>query len=59
VKSKAAKAKSITRDKWDILAEEMRREGNKLTDAQRRHYRDLAFRIIYGQDYTLPGGKES
>jgi hypothetical protein len=52
VKVKSAKTKAISPVDVDKLSEEMRQRGNKLTDQERRKYRDQALRIIYSSDAT-------
>lgn len=52
MKVKSAKTKVVSAADVDKLSEEMRQRGNKLTDQERRKYRDQALRIIYSSDAT-------
>lgn len=52
MKVKSAKTKTSPKIDWDKLSEEIRQEGNKLTDEERRKYHDQALRIIYSSDAT-------
>lgn len=54
MKKKAAAASRKKPINWEAVCEENRQQCNKLTDAERRRFRDHALRLIYSADAETP-----
>jgi hypothetical protein len=54
MKKKPSVSKPVKLSDLDAACERNRQACNKLSDEERRHYRDLALRTIYSTDAETP-----